>query len=230
MSADIDGRRREGCCCCCCWAMAAAAAAWAACDGGGGVLRCCLNWLTFTTGPLLCGNCSGRGRECVRSNRPHLLQSYTRRREFSDTPWTTERDAETTYHFAGREARPPPGGGVGRAAVIAFSADAVGELRRRVVRVDDVARLARVCLSGDDGRADGARREVLWRRNRVATLGVFVPGHRTVGLIRVRRSLAHGRGLCRVRVVRCRGLRNLLEIAASVGGNEITCAGRGREE
>ena len=74
MSADIEGSRRD--CCCCCWASAAAAAAWAVCDGGGGVLRCCLNWLTFTTGPLLCGNCSGRGRECVRSNRPHLLQSY----------------------------------------------------------------------------------------------------------------------------------------------------------
>lgn len=24
-------------------------------------------------GPRLCGNCSGRGRECVRSKRPHLL-------------------------------------------------------------------------------------------------------------------------------------------------------------
>lgn len=24
--------------------------------------------------PRLCGNCSGRGRECVRSNKPHLLQ------------------------------------------------------------------------------------------------------------------------------------------------------------
>jgi hypothetical protein len=27
-------------------------------------------------GPRLCGNCSGLGRKCVRSNRPHLLQSY----------------------------------------------------------------------------------------------------------------------------------------------------------
>jgi len=28
--------------------------------------------------PRLCGNCSGRGRECVRSKRPHLLQSFFR--------------------------------------------------------------------------------------------------------------------------------------------------------
>jgi len=27
-----------------------------------------------TSGPRLCGNWSGRGRECVRSKRPHLLQ------------------------------------------------------------------------------------------------------------------------------------------------------------
>ena len=27
------------------------------------------------SGPRLCGNCSGRGREWVRSKRPHLLQS-----------------------------------------------------------------------------------------------------------------------------------------------------------
>lgn len=26
-------------------------------------------------GPRLCGNCSGRGRECVRSKRPHLLHN-----------------------------------------------------------------------------------------------------------------------------------------------------------
>jgi len=25
-------------------------------------------------GPRLCGNCSGLGRKCVRSNKPHLLQ------------------------------------------------------------------------------------------------------------------------------------------------------------
>jgi len=25
--------------------------------------------------PRLCGNCAGRGRECVRSNKPHLLHS-----------------------------------------------------------------------------------------------------------------------------------------------------------
>ena len=29
--------------------------------------------------PRLCGNCSGRGREWVRSNKPHLLQSWCRR-------------------------------------------------------------------------------------------------------------------------------------------------------
>ena len=40
----------------------------------GGGLRDVLN-VFVTIGPRLCGNCSGRGRECVRSNRPHLLQS-----------------------------------------------------------------------------------------------------------------------------------------------------------
>jgi hypothetical protein len=29
----------------------------------------------LASGPRLWGNCSGRGREWVRSNRPHLLQS-----------------------------------------------------------------------------------------------------------------------------------------------------------
>lgn len=31
--------------------------------------------VVVTRGPRLCGNWSGRGRECVRSKRPHLLQS-----------------------------------------------------------------------------------------------------------------------------------------------------------
>lgn len=41
-------------------------------------LPLCWFWLGGTpeTGPRLCGNCSGRGRECVRSKRPHLLQSW----------------------------------------------------------------------------------------------------------------------------------------------------------
>lgn len=47
------------------------------CIGGrrpGGGLRELLNVLV-TIGPRLCGNCSGLGLECVRSKRPHLLQS-----------------------------------------------------------------------------------------------------------------------------------------------------------
>ena len=51
---------------------------WWPCIGGrrpcGGGLRELLNVLV-TIGPRLCGNCSGRGREWVRSKRPHLLQS-----------------------------------------------------------------------------------------------------------------------------------------------------------
>ena len=41
-------------------------------EGGG--LREDLNVL-WTIGPRLWGNCSGRGLECVRSKRPHLLHS-----------------------------------------------------------------------------------------------------------------------------------------------------------
>ena len=111
-----------------------------------------------------------------------------------------------TYHFAGGETRSPPGRGVGRAAVVAFSADAVGELRRRVVGVDDVVGLSGVWLGGDHGGPDLARAGM----GREAGLGlVGVAGHRAGRLVRVWRSLAHGRTLGWVLVVGCRRLRDL---------------------
>ncbi len=100
-----------------------------------------------------------------------------------------------TYHFAWGQARPPPGGGVGRAAVVAFPADAVRELRRGVVGVDDVVGLTRVRLCGDHGRPDGAGRKVRRPRRHAVGRGrlVRVPLHGAVGLVGVWRGLVHGR-------------------------------------
>jgi hypothetical protein len=120
--------------------------------GGGGALdgiAFVRGWAMPVVGPRLCGNWSGRGREWVRSNRPHLLQSCwlcarQRLREKSDVkPWVA-------HHFAGVEARPAPCGRLGRAAVEASPADAVAQLGCRVVGVDDLPRV----------RRDGRRRDV----------------------------------------------------------------------
>lgn len=100
--------------------------------------------VVVTRGPRLCGNCSGRGRECVRSKRPHLLQSWICQGLLVSIKLGQKQRKEATHHLARRQARPPPGAGIRGVAVIAFPPDAVRQLRRRIIRVDDVVRLARV--------------------------------------------------------------------------------------
>ena len=168
----------------------------ACCCEFGGVPRCFM--FMFTTGPRLCGKASGRGRECVRSKRPHLLQSC--RQIQGEIGGGDEAQMGATYHFAGCETGPPPGGGVGRTAVVTFPADTVAELRSGIVGVDDVVGLAGVWLGGDNGGPDRARHALRGHAVRGSRAVVRVAGHGAVGLVRVW-GLAHGRRLYRVGVV-----------------------------
>lgn len=106
------------------------------------------------------------------------------------------------HHFAWSETRATPGGGVGRATVVALAADTVAEFCACVVGVDDIVGLAGIRLGRDVGGADGAGVEAdvgldvltLWVRCMTVVLGV-----RAVhGWWRIRVGLHLGRGLLRV--------------------------------
>ena len=112
-------------------------------DWAGGVLA---RMVEEARGPRLWGNCSGRGREWVRSNRPHLLQSW-RGRDLNKRglSWKCrqekkgrEKKRKETDDFSWTEIGSAPGGRVGCAAVEAPPAHTLGELCGGVVGVDDV--------------------------------------------------------------------------------------------
>ena len=134
-----------------------------------------------------------------------LVAELKRRVGQWDGSWVEPGDGmqgQGAHHFAWGEAGATPGGGVGRAAVVALAADAVGEFCACVVGVDDIVGLAGVGLGGDVGGADGAGVETDVGRDVLALcVGrmAVVLGIRTVhGRWRIRVSLHLGRGLLRV--------------------------------
>lgn len=82
--------------------------------------------------------CSRLVRSCLRGQ----TQSTTlgRRRCLLETKEKSEK-MNATYHFARREARPPPGRRIRRPTIITLPPDPIIQLRRRIVRVNDVRRL-----------------------------------------------------------------------------------------
>lgn len=132
-----------------------------------------------------------------------------------------------TDDFSRGEARPAPRRRIGRPAVVAFPADAIAELGRRVIGVDDVARLAGVCLGGHERwatRASRRRRVVRVRRARVGVAVVVASAHVRAVRVRVRRLLSV-RESVRL-IVRRRGLR---ELQKRHSFNSLHCGDSGRE-
>ena len=90
--------------------------------------------------PRLCGNCSGRGRECVRSNNPHLLQSCKIIHVI--TQLRQRQGGGKTYHFSRAEVRSTPCRSIRSATVKTPPAHPIAQFCRRIVRKSDLSSLA----------------------------------------------------------------------------------------
>jgi hypothetical protein len=81
-------------------------------------------------GLRLCGNCSGRGCEWVRSKRPHLLHNYEKN---VVSAYSNEVKHENTCNLPRPRIASPPRARVHRTAIEAPYPHAITEFRRRIV-------------------------------------------------------------------------------------------------